>query len=891
MTTTIDPSSAVTDEQACFISLFEHQAARTPDRVSVVFEEQSVTYQELNRRAEQVARYLIDANVRPEDRVGLCLDRSIDAITAMLGALKVGAAFVPLDPEFPSDRIEFMANDAGIRLVFCESKYRPRFDSMDRPLQLADLAADLPADACPDSEGVEANRSSDFPSNPLAYIMYTSGSTGQPKGVQIEQQALTAYCLADIEVYHLHADDRTVQFSTLNFDIAIEEIFPPLLTGGCVVVRPRDRSSNANELLSIVNEHQVTAIHLATAYWHEWVDLMQATQCRVPECLRLMVVTGEKVSTEHYRRWQTLCDHDVEWCNAYGPTEATVSATVFTPPKGWSGDNMPIGKPLPGYLAYILTSTGQPVGEGQTGELYIGGPGLARGYLNRAELTQAAFAVHTIHGKAVRLYKTGDLARWLPNGDIEFAGRIDHQVKLGSYRIEPGEIEAVANQHPQVLESLVTVDVHEHDKTLIAYIAHGQHALTVESVAEHLRRELPSFMVPARFVLLARFPKTINGKIDRQALPAADQSQSPRQQDVAPPTNELESQMVAIWCDVLGVPKIGIHDDFFALGGSSLLVTRVIAKVSHQFEQEIPVRDFFANPTVASICHQLQSNRQTSSSDSHRDDEICRHIRANLPKIIPSFFDVQGKRLFGVVYAPLTQPVHHNVVICPSYGHEYARSHRNLQQLAVLLARSGCHVLRFDYSSTGNSSGACESGNAEQWAGEIGGAVKYLESRFPATWTTVIGIRFGATLATNADLESVDSLVCWDPVADGERFCQQLDQLHQQTLTSQLRFPVVRTDSDPYQSFGLAMPAAKRGSIAAQQLGGGRHPFGGKVLAVVSDGYLDDEGCSLPDDWQLAETSDSIAWHHADYTESGFSSPKAFHKIVDFTAATRRPIQ
>ncbi len=290
--------------------------------------------------------------------------------------------------------------------------------------------------------------------------MYTSGSTGKPKGVQIEHKSLTTYCLADIEIYRLQQDDRTLQFSTLNFDVAIEEIYPPLLVGSTIVVRPRERADASIELSHLIETNNVTALHIATAYWNEWIGLMEAEKVRVPRSLRLVIVTGEKISVEHYRRWQNLCDHEILWCNAYGPTETTVTCTAFIPDSDWDEPQMPIGKPLPGYTAYILNEQMQPVGERETGQLFIGGPAVARGYLGRPDLTERAFLSVDLPGydHSIRIYRTGDLARWLPDGNIEFSGRVDHQMKIGSYRIEPGEIESVILQHEAIRDALVVCE-------------------------------------------------------------------------------------------------------------------------------------------------------------------------------------------------------------------------------------------------------------------------------------------------------------------------------------------------------------------------------------------------------------------------------------------------
>ena len=725
-----------------------------------------------------------------------------------------------------------------------------------------------------------ANPPADIAPHDLAYMMYTSGSTGQPKGVQIEHRALAAYCYADIDIYELTAHDRTLQFSTLSFDIAIEEIFPPLMMGGTVVVRPRARSSSENELLAIIQTYGVTAIHLATAYWHEWVDLMVASGTRIPDSLRLMVVTGEKVSAQHYQRWRTLCDHPVLWCNAYGPTEATVSATVFIPPDDWEGDNLPIGKPLKRYTAYLLDESQQQVEADATGELYLGGPALARGYHLRDDLTARAFVELTLdNGKVERLYKTGDLCRWLPTGDLEFGGRIDHQIKLGSFRIEPGEIEAALNQQASVLESLVTYEEIEGKKFLVAYVSHGDADCNVARLSDGLRERLPAYMVPSRYVRLSAFPKTINGKIDRDQLPPPSTAIAARSEGVVAARTPLETQLVSLWREVLNVPEIGIHDDFFALGGSSLLVTRVITQIKTTLDAEIPVRDFFANPTIASIARHLQS-LSGESAESIDDAERARY-RDQLPRIAVTYFQSGASSCFGVHYPPTaTAPksLRHAVLFCPPHGHEYVRSHRNLQQMAVQLAQHGFDVFRFDYVGTGNSQG--DTLQIPQALEDIAAAQRWIRDAVNVDQVSVLGLRLGATLLSQVDTSGFSRVVFWDPIFQGQAYLTLLQKFHRTALTNLWRYPVIRT-AQPDQLYGNACPPAWCRDVGRLQLV--PTASSDSTLLLLSRGYLEAEDTAQAIDpnrfGAVAQTDDEIYWHEEHFTTSAFSSPQAFQII------------
>lgn len=857
-------SDASVCQHATVIRWWHQQRQSTPERIAVVTEDRCWTYAELDQMVVAFSHRLRHEGCLPGDHVGLCVDRSAEAIAAMLAVMQVGAAFVPLDPEYPPQRLATMVQDAAIKLIVGHQVYR---DDFARGLWCATSEVGVWVDC----ESVLSQSETDFPleqesladlhpqSGDLAYLMYTSGSTGRPKGVEISQRALVTYCAADIECYQLTPDDRTLQFSTLCFDIAIEEIFPPLLSGGCVVVRPRGRANDRNELSALINRFDITAVHLATAYWHSWVDLMVASGDRVPNSLRLVIATGEKVSVQHYRRWQQISDHDMLWCNAYGPTEATVTATVFIPDASFGYDsddrNMPIGKPLPGYTAYVLDKDRRPLAPGETGELCIGGPALALGYHNRPELTQEAFIDVTIDGLEQRLYRTGDVARFLPDGNIDFGGRLDHQIKLGSYRIEPGEIEVVINQLDGVLESLVSYDEANQQKFLVAYIARGTSSITATQLADKLRGSLPPYMIPARYVFLESFPKTINGKIDRDALPRSDQGEVPQNDQHVPPRDELERQLAQIWQDVLHLPGIGIHDDFFLLGGSSLLVTQVITRLTTRWSVDLPVRDFFANPTIATSARQIRRLLADSTGESAGDSQDAQLLRARLPDVTVSFFPSGEHSLFSVRYRPANQKPIGKVVMAHSIGHEYTRAYRNLQQLAVHLCQIGFEVLRFDYAGTGNSQGDCGELTADRMQQNLIDARQFAAGDSQFEPVAVVGVRLGATVASNMMPGTFDHTILWDPVASGAAFLSMLEAFHRRELQDQTRFHVVRqADPDRDQLYGHAMNQSKRNSL-------------GSLVATIRPEH------------EVVSTDDEIYWEEHQFCEAAFSSPQSFAAI------------
>ncbi len=866
----------VAEELLAFPTLFRSQVSLTPDRVAVIHEDRQLTFAQLQQIADRFAHELVVNQIGKGDCVGLCLDRSAEAIAAMLGVLASGAAFVPLDPQYPVDRLAFMIADASIRVVITQPHYRELLQSgaaLENTISSNNqrLAGDIrwienvPTNSC-DLPPIQIDPAD------VAYVMYTSGSTGKPKGVRIEHAALAAYCFADIDAYQVSAQDRTLQFSTLNFDIAIEEIFPPLLTGGAIVVRPTQRSDKTNELSDIVQTYDVTAIHLATAYWHSWVDLMVATGQRVPASIRLMIVTGEKVSVEHYRRWQSICDHEVLWCNAYGPTETTVSATVFIPDENFDALNMPIGKPLRRYDAFILDDELVEVQLGETGQLFIGGPALAKDYLNQPELTDQAFIQTTLSdGVQRRLYRTGDLARWLDDGQIDFGGRIDHQIKLGSYRIEPGEIEATLNQHPSVLESLVSYDEIDGKKFLVAYAATGARSGDATKIANFLRDRLPPYMIPARYVFVNAFPKTINGKIDRKSLPAPSSGEVPHDADFVAPRNELERKLVDLFQDVLNIPAMGIHDDFFLMGGSSLLVTQVVAKLTSQFRVELPVRDFFANPTAASAAKHLASLLGQTDYDGGIEADSDA-MRRKLPWLHADYFPSAGQRLFAVRYEPRKNRRRHAVLLCPAYGHEYQRSYRNLQQFAILLCQHGFDVLRFDYGSTGNSEGDCQLATADRFRQNIRDAASYLRRQVGFPTLSIAGVRMGATLAVTADVPNVQRTVLWDPILNGKNFLGLLRYLHSNALTGQYYFPVQRQPGPIEQLFGHQMTAEKIDSFSQIRLPDEPSAAGQTIVTSADFAAVAHDLGQLSRSWIVLPTDDVIGWHDPTLTNCAFSS-------------------
>ncbi len=768
-------------------------AAQYPNDTAVEHDDRSYTYAELETYSDFIACHLQESKLENGNSVALCLDKSIHAIAAMLGVFKTGAAFVPIDPALPADRINFMLEDADVKAILCAPQYRSHFDN--NQIDIKELHAIPDENDVAKINDIGKENVSSIIADKLvinkklldedrAYIMYTSGSTGKPKGVPISHRALLNYCQADAQIYQLHKSDRTLQFSTLSFDIAIEEIFPALMMGSTVVVRPSQRSAAQIELSDIVESYKITALHLATGYWHEWVDLMKSANHRVPETIRLMVVTGEKVSPEHFQRWQALTSKRTLWANAYGPTEATVTATVFIPPPDWQGKSLPIGKPILNYEAYILDETKAPVKPGETGELYIGGPSLADGYLNRPDLTEKAFFPNPFNkdpfNKAAcpLMYRTGDLARWMSDGNIEYAGRIDHQIKIGSYRIEPGEIENAINKHTDVKDVLVIADEINNKKMLLTYIATENLDLTACTLSTYLSESLPAYMIPTRYVFLRNLPKTLNGKVDRKALPDGSQAETPGNRNYKAPVGHVQQQLCAIWSDILGVSEVGADSSFISLGGDSLLAVKTISSIQNELGFTLSTRDFFYLDTVSLLAGYIEG----------------KPVARVVPPPTPNLVNKHGRQLYTVLQSP--KPELNNgtgVLIVPPLGNEQRRTQRPFRLLMQNLAKQGYTTLRFDWTGTGNSSSnSSDVISIEEWRADIRDAAEALAKNCKVV--DLVAVRAGALIAAGTNLSHVNEgqRFYWDPISSGRQWLQEMTLLQQQITSDTYRFLRVR---------------------------------------------------------------------------------------------------
>ncbi|KAK3827397.1 MAG: syringopeptin synthetase C [Benniella sp.] len=591
----------------CIHNLFEHQVERTPQATALASNGQSMTYTELNERANRLAYHLIGLGVQPESLVAICIERSFAMIVGVLAILKAGGAYVPLDPAYASERLKDILADASPSIVIADAVGRTTLGEAILSMTVVDPNEIQDADQRAERNHVERIASNQLVSNPhvpgltsshLAYIIYTSGSTGKPKGVMIEHGGIVNLIHARPESFGISASSRVLQFTSLNFDHSVSEIFSTLTSGACLHLIQDHTRLDQHQLWEYLMKHSITHVSFTPALLQNSKDMPAMST------LQLLIIMGESLPAELVRSIQPLVPGG-NILNSYGPTEITVSAITWRCPQNYMEDIVPIGRPLANKTTYILDGNRQPVPIGAVGELYIGGVGVARGYLNQPELTASVFLPDPFAGDSnARIYKTGDLARYLPDGNIVCLGRNDQQVKVRGFRIELGEIEARLQDHPLVQSAAVVAIGDGSDKRLVAYVAAKHDDQLVHTLRSHLTSCLPDYMVPAAFVRLDDLPLTPNGKLDRHRLPQPD-SDAMAHQPYEPPQGTIETALMTIWMELLNIDRIGRHDNFFMLGGHSLLAVRMANQIRSLMGFKITLGTLFMAPTIAELVPHL----------------------------------------------------------------------------------------------------------------------------------------------------------------------------------------------------------------------------------------------------------------------------------------------
>ncbi len=603
----------------CIHQLVAEQADRTPEAIAVAFEDQAITYKALNERANQLAHYLQKAGVQPDGLVGICVERSLEMVVGLIGILKAGAAYVPIDPNFPSDRVDYMLDNAQVKLLLTQQRLVEKL-----PTQGASVIC-LDADWHDIAQESQETPSSSVTPDNIAYVIYTSGSTGKPKGVQVLHRGVVNFLDSMKQQPGISPDDRLLSVTTLSFDIAVLELFLPLIVGARVVLLSREAAMDGRKLARTISNLGITVMQATPATWR----LLLEAGWEGNQTMKVLS-GGEAISRELAAE---LLAKSGELWNLYGPTETTIWSTVYK--VGLNERRISIGKPIANTEIYILDALLQPVPIGVAGELHIGGAGLAKGYLKRPDLTAEKFIPNPFcETGASRIYKTGDLARYLPDGSIECLGRLDFQVKIRGFRIELGEIESVLVEHPAVQQAVVIVrEDAPGDKRLVGYIvALNNQSPSTSELRSLVRANVPEYMVPSIFVFLDVLPLTPNGKVDRKALPVPDQT---RQEVISPigkkvsgpssetvhetsiaPQDDLDLQLLKIWENVLNISPINMEDNFFELGGHSLLAVALITEIEKTYKKELPLSILFQAPTVQQLANTLRKEGCSSSSQT-----------------------------------------------------------------------------------------------------------------------------------------------------------------------------------------------------------------------------------------------------------------------------------
>lgn len=749
------------DGSKCIGDFVSETAKKFPNKTAVKFENISYTYNELNENSNAIAHALIEYGVKPNEFVGLYAERSAETLIVLLGILKSGAGYLPLDPEYPAERISFILDDAKANILISQKKLNDNIAGFDgNILYQDDLFADL---ANYNKERPRTNLNSEN----LAYTIYTSGSTGKPKGVQVTHKNVVNFLLSMLERPGLQHDDKILAVTTVSFDIHVLEMFLPLFCGATVEVASRDLSIDGQALIDRIEQSKITVMQATPSTWRMMLMAGWSKGRKIKA-----LIGGEALPKDILPE---LIDNTTELWNMYGPTETTVWSTckLIQDPN----ETITVGKPIANTQIYILNENLMHVPIGTAGELYIGGDGVTDGYLYRPELNKERFIPDLFSGKAdVKVYRTGDEVRFRPDGEIEYLNRIDNQVKVRGYRIELGEIESVLIKDSEIKQCVVIArEDQPGDVRLVAYyILHNDQAdidnLYLKNAAG---KDLPPYMVPQHYVMLDVLPLTPNGKIDRKQLPKPVFNDEINEGNYIKPEGEVEQKIANIWSELIGVKQVGLFDNFFNIGGHSLLAMKFISKVQQEFSVKLKFQSIMLDTlqNIAKLCG--STHIQTTSKINNNSFELN----------IETFYFGQDSQLYGIHYfANEQKPNSKTILICAPISQDSVRSQMLLRMLAEKLVKQGYNVLRFDYYGTGDSFGMDTQASLERWKTDVVSAVSFLKQKNSQSIISAIGVRLGATILMDVQGLDFGKIVLWDPVIDGLEHVANLKALQKNML-------------------------------------------------------------------------------------------------------------
>lgn len=855
----------------CVFQLFESLADSNGNKSAVVYEDNQYSYDELNRQANKLAHHLISQGTKAGDIIALYLNRNIEMLVALLAVQKTGACYLPLDPDYPADRIHYILDHAKATTVITESALNAR---------LPDLEVDtLDLDTLWDSHTALSDANPGLAIEPAtaAYVIYTSGSTGNPKGVLVSHRNVVNFLSSMQQTPGINAQDRLLAVTTLSFDIAVLELYLPLITGATVVVSNRETALDGNALSDLITAENITLMQATPATWRNLLAADWKGSDKLKALIGGEALPGDLITP--------LLDRVESLWNMYGPTETTVWSSCMQV----KGRNQPIriGSPIANTTLHLLDDKLRQVPVGCEGELYIGGDGVSIGYIHQPELTAERFIQDPFSSEPnARLYRTGDLCRIHSNGLLEYISRLDNQVKLRGYRIELGEIETTLAKHEDISQCITTVcEVASGDSRLIAYYSVNSRDPGFEDLRTWAKRSLPDYMVPQHCVCLEAFPQTPNGKIDRKALPRPDFGTVEIGEEKQP-RSDTEKLVATSWGRLIGSASPAYSDNFFEIGGHSLLAMKFISEMQELYKVKIPLRSLLGD-NLEQIALQINPNDipviESDESTGSISDTTSTSNQA-------AFLESSQGFIFTQMHIPVEPSARsHAVLICNPIGHEYMRSHRALQQLAQQLAKNGFHVLRFDYYGTGDSEGNDKDVNIETWQKDIENARGHLMRESACESLSIIGLRFGATLAASVPADSNDKLILWDPIVSGEGYIEQLRGMHKSMLRDLDRFRWIRRNAIHTvreELLGFQYSAEFQGAISNFEID--------KIASANADDlislhtYNSPESTALLSNWAKTFSNyrqfvmpDTCLWHDIEQIENALLPHDIQRKIVN----------